>query len=147
MTSDRAILDSARTAMDEVGASLDACRFKAAISRVFALAQESNRYLDTKAPWRAIREDREAAGTSLWVTIAVISCLKTLLHPFMPFSSQRLHEFLGQDGQVEDCGWDYDAAIASVAGGKELRRPAPLYTKLEPDVVDEEVARLGVGTG
>ena len=129
-----------------MGASLDACRFKAAITRVFALAQEANRYLDAKAPWRAIREDRESAATSLWVTIAVISCLKTLLHPFMPFSSQRLHEFLGQDGKVEDGGWDFESAVSSVAGGRELRRPAPLYTKLEPEVVEQEVARLGVGS-
>ena len=144
---DQALLDSARAAMDDVSASLDGCRFKAAISRIFALAQESNRYLDAKAPWRAIREDREAAGTTLWVTIAVINCLKTLLHPFMPFSSQRLHEFLGQDGRVEDGGWDFDASLEGVAAGRELSRPAPLYTKLEPDVVDEEVARLGIASG
>ena len=144
---DEALLSSARAAMDEVSASLHGCRFKASISRIFALAQESNRYLDAKAPWRSIREDREAAATSLWVTIGVINCLKTMLHPFMPFSSQQLHEFLGQDGRVEDGGWDFDSAISSVAAGRELRRPAPLYTKLEPDVVAEEVARLGAGTG
>ena len=126
-------------------ASLDACRFKAAITRIFALAQEANRYLDAKAPWRAIREDRESAATSLWATIAVISCLKTLLHPFMPFSSQTLHEYLGQDGKVEEGGWDFESAVNSVSGGRELRRPSPLYAKLEPEVIDQEVARLGVG--
>ena len=144
---DRALLETARAAMAEVDSSLDACRFKAAISRIFALAQDANRYLDAKAPWRAIREDREAAATSLWVTIAVINCLKTLLHPFMPFSSQRLHEFLGQDDRVEDGSWDFDAVVASVPGGREMRRPAPLYVKLEPDVVDQEVARLGLSAG
>jgi methionyl-tRNA synthetase len=144
---DRALLDAARAAMDDVDASLGACRFKAAISRIFALAQDSNRYLDSKAPWRVIKEDREAAGASLWVCIAVINCLKTLLHPYMPFSSQRLHEFLGQDGRVEDGGWDFDAVVASVPGGRELQRPAPLYTKLEPEVVEQEVALLGVAAG
>ena len=141
---DQALLDAARSAMGDVDASLDACRFKAAISRIFALAQDANRYLDAKAPWRAIREDREAAATSLWVCIAVINCLKTLLHPFLPFSSQRLHEFLGQDGRVEDGSWDFDAVVAAIPGGRELQRPAPLYVKLEPDVVEQEVARLGV---
>ena len=144
---DRALLDSARAAMDEVSASLENCRFKAAISRIFALAQEANRYLDAKAPWRSIKEDKDAAATSLWVTVAVINCLKTLLHPFMPFSSQRLHEFLGQDGRVEDGGWDFDSALNAVPAGRELNRPAPLYTKLEPDLVDQEVARLGAAIG
>ncbi len=147
---DQALLDSARAAMDEVGASLDGCRFKAAISRIFALAQESNRYLDAKAPWRSIREGeegRQQAATSLWATIGVINCLKTMLHPFMPFSSQRLHEFLGQDGRVEEGGWNFDSAISAVAGGRELRPPSPLYAKLEPEVVEQEVARLGGGGG
>jgi methionyl-tRNA synthetase len=142
--SDQALLDNARAAMDDVDASLDACRFKAAISRIFALAQDANRYLDAKAPWRSIKEDREAAATSLWVAIAAINCLKTLLHPFLPFSSQRLHEFLGAEGRVEDFGWDFDVAIAAVPGGREMRRPSPLYVKLDPEVVDQEVARLGV---
>jgi methionyl-tRNA synthetase len=144
---DRALLDSARNAMDDVDASLGACRFKAAISRIFALAQESNRYLDAKAPWRSIKEDREAAATTLWASIAVINCLKTLLHPFMPFSSQKLHEFLGQEGQVEDGAWDFDSALSEVEAGRELRRPAPLYTKLESEVIEQEVARLGEANG
>ena len=146
---DRALLDSARAAMNDAAASLEACRFKAAISRVFALAQEANRYLDAKAPWRSIRQGdagRQAAASSLWVTIAVINCLKILLYPFMPFSSQRLHEYLGQDGRVENAAWDFDDAVGAVAGGRELRRPAPLYAKLEPAVVDQEVARLGAAS-
>jgi methionyl-tRNA synthetase len=142
---DEGLLRSARSAMDEVGVSLRDCRFKAAINRVFALAQESNRYLDAKAPWRSIKESSAEAATSLWVAIGVINCLKVLLHPFMPFSSQRLHEYLGFDGRVEDCGWDFDAAIDGVRAGRTLRQPSPLYAKLGPEVVEEEVRRLGVG--
>lgn len=146
---DEALLAAARAALDDVAASLEGCRFKAAIARVFALAQEANRYLDAKAPWRSIRQGedgRRAAATGLWVAIAVINCLKTLLYPFMPFSSQRLHEYLGQDGLVEHAAWDFDVAIGAVAGGRELRPPAPLYAKLEPEVVAQEVARLGAPT-
>ena len=140
---DQALLDAARAALDEVAASLQACRFKAAIARAFALAQEANRYLDAKAPWRSIKESRPLAATSLWVVIAVINCLKIMLYPFMPFSAQRLHHYLGLDGQVEDGQWDFAAATDAVAPGRELRRPAPLYAKLEPEVVSQEVARLG----
>ena len=140
---DQALLDAARAALDEVAASLQACRFKAAIARAFALAQEANRYLDAKAPWRSIKESPALAATSLWVVISVINCLKIMLYPFMPFSAQRLHHYLGLDGQVADGQWDFAAATEAVAPGRELRRPAPLYAKLEPEVVSQEVARLG----
>ena len=141
---DEGLLRSARLAMDAVGQNLGQCRFKAAISQAFALAQEANRYLDAKAPWRAIKENPSDAATSLYVSISVINCLKLLLYPFLPFSSQKLHELLGYDGRVEDGRWDFDDLMAGIASGKELRSPAPLFTKLEPDVVAQEVNRLGV---
>ena len=140
---DEGLLRSARATMDEVDASLHNCRFKAAITRTFALAQEANRYLDTKAPWRSIKENRAEAATSLWVGICAINTLKMLLYPFMPFSSQKLHEFLGYDDRVEEGRWDFDSVMEGVTGGGDLRRPSPLYTKLEPEVVEQEVNRLG----
>ena len=141
---DEGLLRSARLAMDAVGQNLGQCRFKAAISQAFSLAQEANRYLDAKAPWRAIKENPSDAATSLYVSISVINCLKLLLYPFLPFSSQKLHELLGYDGRVEDGRWDFDDLMAGIASGKELSNPAPLFTKLEPDVVAQEVNRLGV---
>ncbi len=143
---DRDLLDAARSAMDAVDRSLYHCRFKAAIAQGFSLAQEANRYLDSMAPWKTIKTDRQDAATSLWVCIAVINCLKMALSPFLPFSSQRLHEFLGLDGNVEGEQWDYDHAVAAVRPGADLRAPSPLYTKLDPQVADEEVQRLGLQT-
>ena len=141
---DQGLLDKARSVMDEVDRDLYNCHFKAAIGRGFSLAQETNRYLDSTAPWKTIKTDPQDAATSLWVSIAVINCLKTVLFPFIPFSAQKLHEFLGFDGRVEEERWDFDYAVAAVNPGKTLRSPSPLYTKLDPQVVEEEVQRLGV---
>jgi methionyl-tRNA synthetase len=143
---DEAILKGARAAMDGVDQSLSNCRFKAAIGQAFSLAQEANRYLDTTAPWKSIKTARQDAATALWTSIAVINCLKVILYPFLPFSAHRLHEFLGFDGPVEEEQWDFDAILKGVEGGKSLRGPSPLYTKLDAQVVDDEVQRLGVGT-
>ena len=48
---------------------------------------------------------------------------------------------------MEDGGWDFDSVLGEVGAGREMRRPAPLYTKLEPEVVEQEVTRLGAATG
>ena len=143
---DRNLLDAARSAMDGVDRSLHNCRFKAAIAQGFSLAQEANRYLDSTVPWKTIKTDRRDAATSLWVCIAVINCLKMALFPFLPFSSQQLHEFLGFDGKVEEEQWDHERAVAAVQPGTAMRAPSPLYTKLDPQVADEEVQRLGLQT-
>ena len=140
---DRQVLEAARSAMAAVGDSLGQARFKTAIAQAFGLAQEANRYLDAKAPWRAIREDRQAAATSLYVAIQVINCLKVILAPFLPFSSQKVHGYLGFDGPVETERWEFDPLVDAIRGGHPLRQPAPLYTKLDPEVVAAESGRLG----
>ena len=140
---DQAMIDTARSAVDAVGQNISDCRFKAAIGQAFSLAQAANRYLDAKAPWKTIKTDRDEAATTLFTAIGVINCLKLILSPFMPFSAQQLHGFLGFDGRIEDESWDFDALIDAIKPGGPLRRPAPLYIKLDTEVADEEARRLG----
>ncbi len=140
---DEQILQTARSALDTVGDSLAHTRFKAAIGQAFALAQETNRYLDAKAPWRSIKTDWQEAATSLSVAIKVINCLKVMLAPFLPFSSQKVHDYLGFDGRVEEESWEFDSLVNVIRGGHLLRQPAPLYTKLDSQVVGAESQRLG----
>jgi methionyl-tRNA synthetase len=137
------LLQGAREAMDDVDRDLHACHFKAAIARAFSLAQQVNRYLDTRAPWRSIKTDRDEAAATLHTAIKVINCLKMLVYPFLPFSAQRIHGYLGLDGTVENLSWDFDQLIDAIQPGKPLRQPSPLYIKLDPQVVDDEVQRLG----
>ena len=137
------LLQSAREVMTGVDQDLHDCHFKAAIARAFSLAQQVNRYLDTRAPWRSIKTDRNEAAATLHTAIKVINCLKMLLYPFLPFSAQRIHGYLGLDGTVENLSWDFDQLIDAIEAGNPLREPSPLYTKLNPQVVDDEVQRLG----
>ncbi len=114
------------------------------LAQAFALAQEANRYLDSQAPWQAIKTDRQAAGTTLNVAIRTLNCLKVILAPFLPFSSQHLHEYLGLDGAIEDEPWDYQQLVDAIKSGAPLRQPRPLYTKLDPEIVEQETAKLGL---
>ena len=143
---DEGLLRVARETMDSVDENLYNCRFKAAIGQAFGLAQEANRYLDTKAPWKTIKEDRDQAGATLTVAMQAINCLKTILYPFMPFSSQKVHEFLGFDGPIEEGSWDFETCVAGIKAGASLREPSPLYTKLDPEIIEDEVQGLGIGT-
>ena len=142
---DEGMLRAARETMESVDESLYNCRFKAAVTQAFGLAQEANRYLDTKAPWKSIKEDRDQAGASLTVAMQAINCLKTILYPFMPFSSQKVHEFLGFDGPIEEGAWDFDTIVGGIKAGADLRQPSPLYTKLDSELIEEEVQKLGIG--
>jgi methionyl-tRNA synthetase len=161
---DQAILARAEAAFESVGQLLAACRFRAALTEVMALAKEANRDLDEKAPWLAIKQDRQGTATSVYVALRVIDNLKTLFYPFLPFSSQRLHQMLGYDddllGQLvvktfqeqtrAHTALCYQAeglagrwAPSQLPAGQKLREPAPLFKKLDDSIVEEERARLG----
>jgi methionyl-tRNA synthetase len=118
---------------------LSRCQFKQAIMTAMLLAQDTNRYLDFKSPWKVIKEDRQDAAKSLYVALSVITQLKTMLHPFLPFSSQRLHQYLGFEGSVEDNGWQWQ----NLPPGQRLLEPRPLFTKLDEGLAEEETKRLG----
>ena len=136
-----ALLDEARERFDRTTASLEAVRLRLALSTAMGLAQAANRYLEQAAPWRSVREDRAKAGAALWTALAVIDCLKTLLFPFIPFSSERLHTMLGFEGSVREAGWSWDPA--ATVPGRRIGRPEPLFTKLDEAVVESEAQRLG----
>jgi methionyl-tRNA synthetase len=136
---DQEMLARARTAFTIVGDLIEACRFKDALREIMALASEANRYLDETAPWKALKVDRERAGTSLYVTLSVINMLKILTAPYLPFSAQKLHEMLGYEGDVHKEQW----RASELPAGQTLGTPAPLFIKLDEANLEEENARLG----
>jgi len=138
-TQSQALLNKARDTLNTMDELLYRCHFKQAISSAMSLAQETNRYLDKKSPWKIIKQDREASATTLYIAISVLSCLKTVLYPFLPFSSQKLHEFLGFKGNVGDDGWQ----LHFPSPGQKLLPPEPLFSKLDEKLVEEETSRLG----
>src|SRR5262249_42644225 len=146
-----------------VGDHLDAVRLKTALQETLALAQRANRYITEQEPWKLIKTDRNRAETVLYTGLQTVDSLKTLFSPFLPFSSQILHETLGFSGTLAplpaiDSGGDLDGEKRGILTGnyecdarwmprplpvgQPLREPKPLFTKLDLGVAQEEIARL-----
>jgi methionyl-tRNA synthetase len=125
--SDRDLIEAAEAMVGEVGSEIAVCRFRAGLQAAFAYAQRLNQYLDDEAPWKAIKTDRAMAGRALYVTLQGINALKTALYPYVPFSSQVLHGYLGFEGNVQEGGWQ----AAEVPDGQKLAAPQPLFRKLD----------------
>jgi methionyl-tRNA synthetase len=163
---DRALLAATSGAFAAVGGHLGQSRFKFAINEAMRAVAEANKYFSEQAPWKLRTSDPERMKTVLHVTLQAVSDAKTLLTPFLPRSSQTVHEMLGGAADwsgtpriefVDEEGGpsypvitgDYDSTFRwesrPVAAGTPLAVPTPLFTKLDPSVIDEEIARLGGG--
>jgi len=140
-TSEVEINKLAEATLISVSESIELCKFREGLTHCMSLAREVNRYLDEKAPWTAIKSDRDSAGTTLNNSVNIINCLKTLLHPYLPFSTQALHEMLGLEGGVETNGWTWKSQ--ELTPGHKLGEVKRLFDKLDDSVAEEELNRLG----
>ena len=135
------LLEEAHRGFEAAAANLGSCRFRNALQSAMGVARAANRYLDSKAPWHQVRTDKNEAAKTLWTAMSVLNCLKTALFPFMPGSSNKLHELLGLEGTVESEGWCWNRG--ALAPGTALPTPKPLFTKLDESIIEEERTRLG----
>jgi methionyl-tRNA synthetase len=147
-----------------VGDLLEAARFKAALQEVLRLADLANKYVSDQEPWKLVKGDRDRAATVLYTALWAIDSLKILFTPFLPFSSQKLHELLGNSGMIagplefrevaEADGathrvltGDYTSWLgrwepSALPPGQPLLPPVPLFKKLDEAVAEQELARL-----
>lgn len=163
---DRALLATSAAGFDKVGAQLERARFKAGLAEAMTVVAEANRYLSDQAPWQLKDSDPERMATVLHTALQVVDDAKTLLTPYLPSSSTRVHAALGNDGpwapmpelvEVDEptaagtpsyavLTGDYSATppwrSVPIAAGRPLAAPTPVFTKLLPSVVDEELARI-----
>jgi methionyl-tRNA synthetase len=135
----QSLLHKAEVTLDTADRLLYRCEFKGAIKEAMTLAQEANRYLDEQAPWKTIKTERESSAKSVYTVLSVLAALKTIFYPFLPFSSEKLHTFLGFDGNVEEQGW----RIQFLPPGQKICQPEPLFVKLDEDIVAKESGRIG----
>jgi methionyl-tRNA synthetase len=161
---DRQILQEVATGFENVAEHFESVHLRAALGEVLRLAGEVNKYLDKAAPWFEIKEDKRAAATTVYTALKAIDSLKTLISPFLPFTSERLNSYLGYDqplfgeqfveSRQDDLGEHqvlrYSPSKAAgrwepsqLAGGQRLREPKPLFRKLDKSVAEQERARLG----
>jgi methionyl-tRNA synthetase len=160
---DQAVLDGVDAGFASVGTHIEAGRFRAALGEAMRLASTVNQYISDQAPWALVKTDAARAGTVLYVSLRAVDSLKTILTPFLPHTSQRVHELLGYDGtlagpvefrEVDDDGETYEVLTGDYAGwvgswepsaltpGQPLREPKPLFRKLDESIVDEELKRM-----
>jgi methionyl-tRNA synthetase len=160
---DLELLAAIEEGFQSVGKELEAVHLRAALQEAIRLASEVNKYLDTSAPWFEIKTDKEAAAKSVFTALKAIDSLKIMFAPFLPFTSEKLNGFFGNETPL--FGEQYTQTVKDSLGehrvlryhgvdslqwkpselkpGAKLNQPGPLFKKLEESVIEEERARLG----
>jgi methionyl-tRNA synthetase len=167
---DRELLRTTQAGFGTVGELLASSHQKAALNESMRVVAAANKYFSDQAPWKLRESEPERFGTVLHVALQAVDDCKTLLTPFLPHSADQVHGLLGNDetwsGMPElrevsddqggpDYGvltGEYNEAAARwesrpIVAGTRLETPRPVFKKLDPSIVDEELARLTSETG
>ncbi|MBA2464176.1 MAG: class I tRNA ligase family protein, partial [Nocardioidaceae bacterium] len=162
---DRLLLESVEAAFVSVGELIERHRQKQALAEAMRTVSEVNKYVSDMAPWKLKSDDERARlATILHVTAQAVTDCNVLLSPFLPHAANAVDRVLGGPGsvapmpaikEVDDLDGgpsypiltgDYSTAPAwqraPVTVGTAIEKPVPVFTKLDPSVVEEELARL-----
>ena len=164
---DLTLLTTVDAGFELVGKELEAVRLRSALGEAMKLATAVNQYLDQTSPWSEVKKDKAEAAKTIYTALRAIDSLKVIFAPFLPFTSERLHHYLGYDTplfgeqyieEVQDSLGVHNViryrppALSEIEAqwkrstlqpGKTMRQPGPLFKKLDESVIEEERARLG----
>jgi methionyl-tRNA synthetase len=113
---------------DAVQARIDEVEMTAALDEIWQRIKRLNRYVQDEQPWQLAKDDAEADHLDqvLYTVAEGLRVVSVLLHPFMPGSSERLLEALGQ----EDLSLER-ARLGATGGGAQLGELGQLFPRVE----------------
>ena len=134
---DKEVLAEIPQIVERVEKSLETFHFRDALKEAMNLARLGNKYLADTEPWKVIKTDEGRVKTILNICLQISANLSTLMEPFMPFSSQKLREFMNID--VIDWGKMGDGVIPA---GHELGEAGLLFEKIEDATIQAQIDKL-----
>ncbi len=117
-----------RKNMDEY---LENAEFKNAIKEWLNLVRFGNTYFVRKAPWELCKNDRDKCGTTINICLQLVQALAVLGSPFIPYTSNRIWKYLGNEDTVFEHGWN--DSIKNLKPGTKLKEPEHLFNRIETD--------------
>lgn len=173
-TIDQQLLDQIEAGFKEVGELIEAHHQKAALGKIMQLVGAANQYVAATEPFKLKSPETEPRlHTILWTLAQAITDLNLMLSPFLPASANAVHAVFGGEGEIapmpqikevvdldrkREDGTDFDYPIITgdysntpswgrhqVKIGAVVAKPKPIFQKLDPEIIEQELARLEQG--
>jgi methionyl-tRNA synthetase len=147
---DRAVLDKLSHYPEWIGTAYESYRFREAVFETMALARLGNKYFNDTEPWHTRVSDPQACANTIHVSLQICAALGVLLDPVLPTTAEAIRRMVGLSGVRSSVpggasgsvGWE-EAGGALLAAGHELGEEEILFTKIEDETIEAQVARLG----
>ena len=138
---DKKLIDQAQSLWLNVEKCMNALQFSNALTEIWKLIGECNRYIDLTTPWVLAKNeaDRPRLGTVLYVLLECARMVAILISPTMPRTPERIFE---QIGVTDDAlkTWDSVKVFGGVVPGSKVHKGEALFPRID---VAKELELLG----
>lgn len=134
--SDNAINEAIGNCYDEVEQAFELYKFRQAQTAAMEIARLGNRYLTEHEPWKAYKENPEAAREVLHNCLHIIAHAATCLQAFLPNTAEKIFTMLNLKNK-----FSFDEEIV-FEGGHQLNTAALLFEKIEDEVIERQIQKL-----
>lgn len=134
-------IDSIIETAKEVSLLLKQFELKKALREVTNFGKECNVYLNDKAPWHIIKENKDAAGHVFNLCAQAVYAMAILLAPFIPDTSEKILEYLNFPKDLRGLRWK-DISENALKVDHPIKKPKPLFEKLDIKQIQKDLNKL-----
>jgi methionyl-tRNA synthetase len=132
---DMEILAKAYEALDRVRVAMFAFAPHQALSEIWAVIAEANRYFAAQEPWKLGKTNPARRDSVLFATIEVLRVVGILCQPFIPAAAGKLLDLLAV--RPDERNFSFATPEHRLFAGADLPAPAPIF----PRYIEPEAAR------
>jgi len=123
---------------DKIANSLDNFRFRDALSSMMDIARLGNKYLTDNEPWKIFSINPDRVGTVINICLQICANISIVTEPFLPFSAEKIRKMINADNYL----WQDAGRMDLLKFGTTVNAPVLLFSKIEDNVIDAQIAKL-----
>ena len=109
-----------------------------ALKKLMEFSAHFNQYFQHKEPWKK----GPGTNTCIYLSVSAVRSLAICLQSFLPKSSQKIWDQLGLNGNISEIDWAAMSEL-SLKSGHKIGTVTPIFSKIEPSVIEQEQSKLG----
>ena len=129
---DHKLIEQAQGLWMSVEKSMNALQFSNALTEIWKLIGECNRYIDLTTPWVLAKNeaDRPRLGTVLYVLLECARMVAVLIAPTMPRTPERIFAQIGVTDEALKT-WDSIKVFGGVVPGSKVHKGEALFPRID----------------
>lgn len=129
---DQKLIEQASGLWEKVEKSMNALQFSAALSEIWKLIGECNKYIDLTTPWILAKNeaDRPRLGTVMYVLLECARIVAVLIAPTMPRTPERIFAQIGVTDEALKT-WESIKTFGGAKPGSMVKKGEALFPRID----------------